>query len=119
MRRLWFYLLAERRTFVRRLAKLEAALEAEQARNREREDLLVSRVLTAAGTYGMEPRKAPFQPFSPDAKKVPAPLSAVEEAHLEALRQAAIEAGRDESEADAFFWQERKFSNLEVYQPPA
>lgn len=115
------YLLAERRGLRRRVVELEAKLEAERERNRQREDDITSRWLTANGAYGIPSR----QPTAARAKNTlkadsqPALLTALEEARLDAWRKAAVAVGRDEVEAEQMFYAQRHTSQLETYEPPA
>ena len=112
------YCMAERRVLRKRVDRLEAALEAEAARNRQREDEMLSRVLTASGTYGIAPRRADM-PLLPEPKKAPLPLSALQEARREAYRNAALAAGRPQAEADEYFEAHRNAPPIEVYEPPS
>jgi hypothetical protein len=115
--RIALYLTFERRALRRRVAELEKALHAEAQRNREREDELINSVLTAAGRYGLAPRRADVQSFTPPPLKASSPLNAIEEAQLEAYRQAARDAGRPAEDGDAYFYSKR-VAQTEIYQPP-
>lgn len=79
------------------LARSEAKYESECARNRERENFLISQVLTAAGRYGL--------PKSVDPPKVEAPrpmrrpeLTGIQKATIAAIRAEGEARGESESE---------------------
>ena len=100
------YLLFERRQLRHQVGSLTAALTKEQERNRQREDELTSRILTLAGTFGLQARKAPVEPGT-QPHITEQPLTGFEEAHLDALRQAAVEAGRPAEDGDRVFYERR------------
>lgn len=111
------YFILERRGLRKQIATLQAALDAERDRNRTREDELLSRVLTASGTYGVAPRQAPVKQ-QPEKIQI-APLSDLDEGVLEAYRAAAVAAGRPASDGDRVFEAEREGRTIDVYQPPS
>lgn len=111
------YLLSERRALRRQVATLALKLEHEAARNRQREDELISRLLTHAGSYGIEPRKA-AQAVPAKPTLTEAPLNAIEEATRDAYIQAALDAGKTVQEGEEAFQQRRTTRLFEVYQPP-
>lgn len=80
---------AERETARLDREKAAAALDAERERNRLREERLVDRVLTTKGTYAITetPKREAAKPAEERE------LTAIEEAELEMYRSSAIEQG--------------------------
>lgn len=107
-------LLLQLREQKERIASLEAELRTERARSQRREDELVDRVLTASGRHALTPEPKPIAPKEPPTAK---PLTALEEARLFALREAAKEAGRPVKEADDLFYAQRNGIPFQVGQP--
>lgn len=109
-------LLRQRDELKEKVASLEAELREERERSRHREDDLVNKVLLAAGRHGVpvDPKKAAEKTAEP---KPPAPLTALEEARLDALRKAAVEAGRNPKEADQLFYAQRNGQSFSVGLP--
>ena len=97
-----------------RSTTLEAELREERERSRHREDQLVDRVMTASGRYGLTPEAKKIVKPEP---KPPAPLNALEEARLIALREAAVAAGRNPKEADQLFEAQRNGQPYMVGRP--
>lgn len=82
-----------------RIASLEDDLRQERERARQREDALLDRVLTAAGRHGIaQVTQSPKE--KPEVKPV---ITAIDEARLAALRDAAVRAGRPASDGDAMW----------------
>jgi hypothetical protein len=106
--------LAQNKALKAQVSALEAELREERLRGRRREDELVDRVLTAAGRHALTPDPAVTPPKKPAPPK---PLTAMEEARLAALRQAALDAGRPTQEADALFYAQRNGTPFQVAQP--
>jgi len=104
-------LLDELRRAKARLTELEAALEAERERSRRREDELVDRVLTASGRHGLTPAPKASAPAEPKARP---PLTALDEARLEAYRQAAVASGRPPQDGDRVFEAQRNGQPLPI-----
>lgn len=114
------YLLAERRGLRRQVAQLAAKLEAERERNRQREDDLTSRWLTANGQYGIPSRQAssPAPSMRKPASVENAPLSALEEARLEAYIREAQRVGKTKADAEQLFYEQRGAKQMEAYSAP-
>ena len=111
------YLLTERRGLRHRVVELAAKLEAEASRNRQREDELVSRLLTNAGTYGLQARK-PSQSEPKPVDKTLAPLTSIEEARLEAWLTSGRAMGKTDLEIEQDFYNARRNGFQEVYAVP-
>lgn len=109
----------EIRRLVRRIGELEAELKAERERARRREDELLDRVLTAAGRHALTPEPKPRPTV-----EVEKPITAIEEARLAALREAAIRAGRPATDGDKVWKAQRNGQPMiidlpdEPYLPP-
>ncbi len=97
-----------------RIADLESSREAERERNRLRENELLDRVLAAAGRHALTP--APTQPAT-QARSFDPPMSAVDEARLFALREAATAAGRPASDGDKVFKAQREGRVIPITSP--
>lgn len=98
-------LLRQRDDLTEKIGSLEAELRNERERARHREDQLVDRVLTASGRHALTPEP---KAKAPEPKPVvERPLTAFEEAEIEALRQAAAEAGRPPHEGEQYFYAKR------------
>lgn len=100
----WRILATENELLNRRVVDLEKQLADEQFRNRCRENELTDRILTAAGRAPLTPDPHFQTPRQPSPK---APLSAMDEARLVALRQAAVQAGRPSADGDRAFEAQR------------
>lgn len=98
--------LRQRDDLIEKITSLEAELRAERERARHREDQLVDRVLTASGRHGLAPEPK-AKPQAEPKPVVERPLTALEEAEIAALRQAAIEAGRPPHEGEQYFYANR------------
>lgn len=97
-------LLAQIRDLKGQIVVLNGELREERERSRRREDELLDRVLLASGRHSLtaEPKKTQIiEPIAPQ------PMSALDEARLVALREAAIAAGRPAHEADRFLKAEK------------
>lgn len=114
------YLLTERRGLRRQVAQLAAKLEAERERNRQREDDLTSRWLTANGQYGIPSRQASTtvatarKPVSVENT----PLNALEEARLNAYIEEAKRVGKTRADAEQLFYEQRGAKQMEAYSAP-
>ncbi len=104
-------LLDQIRELKEQIVSLKAEACAERERNRRREDELLDRVLTAAGRYALTPESKPDKSREP----VRPVVTALDEARLLAYRQAAVEAGRTEQEANAL-WKAQ--ISGEPFEPP-
>src|SRR5262245_57785551 len=84
--------------------KLSADLESERARNRDREDRLVDRVIVSKGVYPVVP------PAERKAKTLSSaiPLTALEEAELKMYMASAVEHGYGEMVGKRMFERDRK-----------
>lgn len=104
---------AELRRLLKENAALKEELREERQRAREREDHLLNQVLLATGRRVIpETRKPDTEP-----RKIELPITAVDEARLIALREAAVRAGKHPSEGDRVWNQMRNGKAVTVGMP--
>lgn len=102
MRLIWLWATLRRArkdvaTLEQRVVLLEQKLEEERARNVERENYLISQVLTAAGRYGLPKSVDPPKP-QPIVKPVAPELTGLQKATIAAVKADGEARGKSQRE---------------------